>query len=309
MYENLAEPLSGEGEHVYFYVEKRCLNTLDVVNLLAQAYAVEPYQVGYAGRKDKHAVTRQWFSVPTPSDEWQVCAPQISCLRMARHYRKLRHGVHAHNDFEILLTQCDPQVIEHAAQFTQRFPNYFGYQRLSSDNLQQAKAWLERSGLGSDGEPAERTLPDARRGRKRGKRGRRHAGKQGWFLSVLRSFLFNEVLASRVAQGNHHTEIQGDVLCAGVPTGPLWGRGNSAASGHAAAVENLALAPHRTLCDALEFTGLQHARRPLIAQAQNARVESAATEVRLSFSLPPGVYATALLSHTLTLCDCSLRHE
>lgn len=309
VYEHLAAPLSGEGEHAYFYVEKTQLNTMDVVKLLAQAYQVESYQVGYAGRKDKHAVTRQWFSVPTTNNDWMVCAPELSCLRRARHHRKLRHGVHAHNEFEILLTQCDAEVAERAADFSQLFPNYFGYQRVSDDNVLQAKAWLARSGLGSSGGADTRSTQNAPRRRARGRRGRKVTPQRGWHMSVLRSHLFNEVLARRVAQGNHCVEIEGDVLSAGVPTGPLWGRGKSPVTGLAALVEEQALAPHRSICDVLEFTGLSQARRALVAQAQNLNVESAANEIKLTFSLPPGVYATALLSHTLNLYDCSVHHE
>ena len=65
--ERLCIPFAGHGEHAYFYVEKSNLNTLDVARQLAQICGVPLMQVGYAGLKDKHGITRQWFSVATAS--------------------------------------------------------------------------------------------------------------------------------------------------------------------------------------------------------------------------------------------------
>ena len=59
----LYEP-SGEGGHTFLWVEKRLRNTDEVAKLLARAAGVSERDVGYAGRKDRHAVTRQSFSVP-----------------------------------------------------------------------------------------------------------------------------------------------------------------------------------------------------------------------------------------------------
>ena len=66
--EDLGLALDGQGEHAYFFVRKRGLNTLDVARALAEACGVRVSDVGFAGRKDKHAVTEQWFSVPSALD-------------------------------------------------------------------------------------------------------------------------------------------------------------------------------------------------------------------------------------------------
>ena len=58
----------GSGEHLWLRLEKRLLNTADVVSLLERAFAVGSADVGVSGLKDRRAVTRQWFSVRTPSD-------------------------------------------------------------------------------------------------------------------------------------------------------------------------------------------------------------------------------------------------
>ena len=56
--------LEGEGGHLWLWVEKRVANTDWVAKELAKAVKCPHRDVGYAGLKDRHAVTRQWFSVP-----------------------------------------------------------------------------------------------------------------------------------------------------------------------------------------------------------------------------------------------------
>ena len=56
----------GEGEHLWLWVEKRELTTLEVARHLARVCAVSERAVGYSGMKDRVAVTRQWFSVHLP---------------------------------------------------------------------------------------------------------------------------------------------------------------------------------------------------------------------------------------------------
>ena len=55
---------TGQGDHTFVRVEKRMRTTEDVARALARVAGVRPRDVGYAGRKDRVAVTTQWFSVP-----------------------------------------------------------------------------------------------------------------------------------------------------------------------------------------------------------------------------------------------------
>ena len=54
---------NGSGEHLYVDIEKESLTTDQVAEALAKACGKKERDVGYGGRKDRHAVTRQWFSV------------------------------------------------------------------------------------------------------------------------------------------------------------------------------------------------------------------------------------------------------
>jgi len=305
VYEDLGFEFSGSGEHLYFYIEKTNLNTADVARMLAQAHGVARHQVGYAGLKDKYAVTRQWFSLTTNSDAWLLDEDNVTCLDIQRHTRKLRRGDHRANRFEICLSDCDPAVYTLAASMHEVFPNYFGPQRVSPTNVSQALEWLANSGLG----PGCRETAPTRRGKSRRQRGGRRSERQGWHMSVLRSFLFNAVLDQRVAGGSYAQVIDGDVVVAGQPTGPLWGRGRSATSGLAAQIEQQALAPYAQTCDALEFVGVSQARRTFAVVPEGFSATHDKDLVTMKFTLPPGAYATALLGHKLEITDDSKRYE
>src|ERR1043166_8776551 len=54
---------SGSGTHVYFAIEKRGLPTLAAIQHIARALGRQPRDIGYAGMKDAHGVTRQMLSV------------------------------------------------------------------------------------------------------------------------------------------------------------------------------------------------------------------------------------------------------
>ncbi len=272
---------SGSGEHAYFLVEKTGWNTADVAREVASAYNVAPVAVGFAGRKDKRAVTRQWFSVVTDEDRWLPQLPGVRCLRQARHQRKLRLGQHSANRFELVLREARNCSAELLQSLQQGFANAFGPQRLSAQNVEQAQTWILQ-------------------------RRRRRISRQrsGWHLSVLRAELFNRVLQARCAAGSAATLIEGDVAEDGLPTGPLWGRGRSAASGEALAVEQAALASAARLCEALEFSGVSQARRKLFELPRGLRVQSLGVDCfELQFTLPPGAYATSMLASRICLSE------
>jgi tRNA pseudouridine13 synthase len=282
----------GGGEHLYLRLEKTGLATPEVARWLAECYRVPESAVSYAGMKDKHAVTEQWFSVHTPHDA-EALPPRagVRLCAAARHRRKLRRGQLAANRFQIRLRAVvgDGWPERLAAVRDGGVPNYFGPQRFGTDNLARARAWL-----------AER------------RRRRSGAFRAGLHLSVLRSFLFNEVLAMRVCNHTWNRLVPGDVTMSlaqpgdgtfscPAPTGPLWGRGRSPASAAALEMERAALAPHGEICDGLEHAGLDQQRRSLVLKAADLIWQADGDDLELSFTLPPGGYATTLLGEVFEL--------
>ncbi|MEM8964761.1 MAG: tRNA pseudouridine(13) synthase TruD, partial [Acidobacteriota bacterium] len=110
---------SGDGPHTMLWIEKRLVNTHDIVKALSAATTIPPVEIGFAGRKDRNAVTRQWFSVPR-IDPDQALALElgtgVTVLDATRHAEKLRVGQLSGNRFELVVRDVDATVAEHAEQ-------------------------------------------------------------------------------------------------------------------------------------------------------------------------------------------------
>ena len=228
---------SGAGEHLWLDIEKDGANTAFVAQQLAEAAGVRDMDVGYAGLKDRHAITRQWFSIHLPKgdtpDLTQLQHPEFKVLQQSRHVKKLRAGDLQGNRFRILLREVrgDRGAIDAnlRAVAAHGVPNYFGAQRFGHDggNVEQGRAMLAR---------ARSVCANPK--------------KKGIYLSAVRSFVFNEVLALRIQRGLWGQTLPGDVLdAAGRPTGPLWGRGRVTTTDQAQALEMEVAERHASLCE------------------------------------------------------------
>lgn len=130
---------SGEGTHVYAFVQKKNMSTQDMLNLVARSVGVRTVDVGYAGRKDARAITRQWISIEhiDPAKLSELESPKLKVLENTRHTNKLKVGHLAGNRFTIRLRNLNRPVAEAVAiaakimeiLSAKGVPNYFGPQR------------------------------------------------------------------------------------------------------------------------------------------------------------------------------------
>ena len=129
----------GEGTHVYAFVQKKNMSTQDMMNLVARSVGVRTLDVGYAGRKDARAITRQWISVEhiDPAKLSELESPKLKILEVTRHTNKLKVGHLKGNRFCIRLRNLNhpvqeaipiaTEIMENLS--TKGVPNYFGPQR------------------------------------------------------------------------------------------------------------------------------------------------------------------------------------
>lgn len=299
--------LSGSGEHLWCHVEKTHLTTQDAIQALSRATGVHPRQIGFSGMKDRAAVTRQWVSLA-----WPIVSPLpaldaidgVTILDMRRHERKLKRGAHRANRFALRLRELrgDRDVIEQDLARIRDIgvPNYFGAQRFGRGgrNLALSRALFA------------------------GKRLSRN--RRGFALSAARSLLFNAVLDARVRQGTWNRLIDGEAVMlngshslfalddtqqADVelaqrlaafdihPSGPLPGLGAAeVVSSQALELERGVLDGYPDLICGLEKVGVDPARRALRLPVADLAWQFEDDDcLLLSFSLPPGAFATSVL--------------
>jgi len=304
-------PLSGDGEHLWLWVEKRNLNTEEAARRLAKAAGVPLRTVSYAGLKDRMALTRQWFSLQLPGkadpDLSKAEDDTLKILQATRHKRKLQRGAHAANGFTLRLTAMNadhPALDARLEQLkAQGVPNYFGTQRFGHDggNVFDAQQWAAR-----------KALPEQRNVRSR-------------LLSTARSFLFNQILAARVADGSWNRALLGDLLAFTDsrsffpataaelddprlaildlhPTGAQWGEGELGTTGQAHEIEQKVASAHADLADWLIKAGLSQERR--ILRLPIGRLSWHYPEpdtLQLEFVLPAGCFATVVVRELFDL--------
>jgi tRNA pseudouridine13 synthase len=278
---------TGEGEHIWLYVKKDGANTAYVAQCIADFAGVKEKDVGFAGLKDRYAITEQWFSVYFPKgdtpDFLTLQHDEFEILKQTRHTKKLRRGDLYGNTFEIILReiQGNKQLIEsNLGRIAEDgIPNYFGAQRFGhhGDNIEQGRRMLAR----------EIRV--------------RNAKKKGIYLSAVRSFIFNEILAERIRADLWAQPLVGDVFDdENLPTGALWGRGRVNTSEAAGAIENSIAKRYPELCEGLEHAGLSQERRSLVAMPNEFNCEWLASDrLKLNFSLKAGQYATAVIDEIL----------
>lgn len=302
--EHIDIALSGAGEHLWLQVRKTGANTDWVAGQIARCAQVPASEVGYAGLKDRHAVTTQWFSVQLPGmadPDFSELPPEIEILYRQRHDKKLRRGALLSNQFILTLRHCSGDFAAAQAlcsEISQRgLPNYYGEQRFGHNmgNLTKAQRWFE--GTFTPKQRNQRSL----------------------YLSAARSWIFNHVLSARIQQNTWDQRLEGDAFMfeGGSawfaddaspelptrlavldlhPTGVLWGRGELPTQGLMRALESEQAAQFPIFCAGLEKQGLKQERRALrIKVADLTFIQLDAETVRLNFSLPSGAYATILL--------------
>lgn len=297
---------TGEGEHLLLTIRKRGANTVHVAKLLAKWAGLPEMGVSYAGMKDRHAVTTQRFSVHLPKriapDIALLASDEVDVVESTWHNRKLQRGALAGNRFRLVLrnVQGDAKAIDERLSLiaARGLPNWFGEQRFGRDGGNVPAALAMFGG--------RRVRPDQR----------------SLLLSAARSALFNQVLAERVARGNWDSPLEGEVwmldgsrsvfgpepwtdLLADRlgrfdihPSGPLWGEGELRSSGAAAALELGAISDEQSLQlrTGLEGARLKQERRALRLRPANLQHRWLEADVlELTFALPPGCYATAVL--------------
>ncbi|UZW63356.1 tRNA pseudouridine(13) synthase TruD [Lysobacter enzymogenes] len=303
---------SGSGEHLLLTVEKRGMNTAFAAKRLAQWAGVGEVAIGYAGLKDRHAVTVQRFSVHLPKRVAPALAElesdELRVLEHHWHAKKLPRGALAGNRFVLALRDVDGErdAVERRlrAIVADGVPNYFGEQRFGRDGDNVANALAMFAGRRVRREQRSLLLSAARselfnralaaRVRDGSWAGLRDgAGLDGevWSLAGSRSVFgpepWSEVLAERLARSDIH------------PSGPLWGRGELRSVGAVRALELAALQDEQALAlrAGLEAAGLEQERRALRLRAESLQwrwLDDGALE--LGFVLPAGAYATVVLA-------------
>jgi tRNA pseudouridine13 synthase len=310
----------GAGPHLYVHVEKTGRTTREVVSALARALGVQEREAGYAGLKDRQAVTTQWLSFPAARDPdpESLAGEGFRVLALARHGNKLKPGHSRGNVFALRVRGGDPAAAQACAGALRErgFPNFFGAQRFGREgrNAQIGRALLLR-----------RDDPDVRRAA-------RDRFLRRLSISAWQSAAFNRWLAQRLEDGLFAEALAGDVMkkleTGGLftcedpaadgprvkafeisPTGPMFGHSMRAAAGEAGAREARLLADEGVgPADLARGGGEAEGTRRAARLRVEVEVLPAEEGYLARFALPKGSYATVVMRE-LTKTDAAVPDE
>lgn len=305
---------SGVGEHCLVWVEKRDMDSNTAGARIADALGLRRRLVSHCGLKDRHAVTRQWFSLHMPgqpSPEPDVLESEgLRILRITRNIRKLRRGIHYGNRFIIRLREpsfdYDTAWQRWQQIVTEGVPNLFGEQRFGHEGRNVEKALAMFRG---EFTPGDRLL-------------------RGLLLSSVRSHLFNAVIAERLHRGIWDRPLPGEVygfadngtlllihnqrgdeaqrFAEGKVelTAPLWGSGELHTADEVRALEREIARRFPEHTAGLEAAGLRQERRIMRLRPMNPSVIALPDgDLEFRFDLPRGAYATTVLRELAELIE------
>ncbi len=295
---------SGEGEHLWLKIEKDGSNTDWVAQQLAKHAAVKSMAVSYAGMKDRHAITTQWFSLHLPGmedpDFSTLQTDEFKILKTVRHNRKLKRGALSGNRFQITISSLtgDTESLQQRLEFIKQngVPNYFGEQRFGREmgNLPKAEKMFKR---------------ELKRIKKQ---------QRGLYLSSARSWIFNKVLSARIQQQSWLEPLAGEVLMLNAKSACfvsenaedekqrlinneinlsacLWGEGETMATADVLELEQSIANDFKHLAQGLESARLKQERRSMRLLPENFSWQITEDKLELKFDLPAGTFATMLL--------------
>jgi len=315
---------TGEGEHLVLHVRKKDMTTWEMLDAISNHVGVRRRDMGYAGLKDKHAMTMQYVSIMAIHEEKlkSFSHEKIKILSTVRHNNKIRVGHLKGNRFKIRLKKVlgvQKDKLDSVLKWIKDngVPNYFGNQRFGTDgnNWADGKKLLE------------------------GKMKMRDRKTKEFLMGSYQSYLFNNWLSKRMelnlllekfseeeveqvmklpkgslkgtkAQENFFKLVEGDVMMHYpygrlfnvealeveatrfaskdiAPAGLLPGKKTKVAQGTAGIIE----AP---FSEALSLNGARRYAWIQVTEISKTYVEEKA-HYELSFVLPKGCYATNVL--------------
>jgi len=320
------EPV-GRGPHLYVSVTRTGHTTPEVADLLAQALNADKGAVGYAGLKDKRACTTQTFSVLAsngfvPDEEWVArrlaaeTSLQVNWMRC--HGNKLRTGHLRGNRFDILVRYPDAPPEEAVARAQaiadalgrDGLPNWFGPQRFGHEGRNVIKGWrIVHRGWRAHRRWLHKLLLSAYQSWlcNRYLSLRMHEGLLDCCLAgdVARKHETGGMFLVEDAEADSRRQVAGEISF----TAPMYGHKMWAAEGIAGELEERILAEQELIGFNWRQGKVTGTRRTGRLVPSDLSVWGETDGIRLSFSLPKGGYATAVLREVMKVGNPDLAED
>lgn len=126
-----------KNEQTVFLLEKQEVDTFDAIRRIAQRLRISLFEIGYAGLKDKHALARQYISLPTKYNVQGLKMESLLLTLVGYSQKKIKIGDLSGNRFSITARDLQQGELAEISRHAKTIPlvgvpNYFDSQRFGS---------------------------------------------------------------------------------------------------------------------------------------------------------------------------------
>ncbi|MFH0832529.1 MAG: tRNA pseudouridine(13) synthase TruD [Candidatus Aenigmatarchaeota archaeon] len=272
-----------DGKYTFFLLKKKNMTTKNAIKKISDFYSVNEDNFGYAGLKDKFAVT--WQYMTTKADVSNAKIGDIDVEVIGKTDKRLSIGNLIGNEFTITLHGCRTENLEKILEeLKQRgMPNYFGSQRFGrNENNHMIGRCIVKKNFG-------KALKMINKNSKAEYRNIRYVPKDllRFFIHAYQSWIFNEILSQSIRKKKALKEIE------------IIGYNKKVIGNEIVKKEKIS--PKDFRVDAIHISCSGTKRIAFIKPG--VRYDVNGKDVKLCFTLPKGSYATVLLAELGAMAD------
>ena len=281
-----------KGIYSYFVLKKKDYNTVEAIEKIANKLNIPSKFIGFAGNKDKRAVTEQVISIKTTKKINDLRLDDIDLEYIGKGNEPVSLGSHEGNQFVITIRNLASRETDKIKKISKNkllVPNYFGEQRFSKNNIE-----IGRSMIKKDFKKASE-LAGLKVNNNDYVGGLRKINKKvlTLYLHAYQSYLFNDTI-------NQYLKINKNKPVKNIKI-PIIGFGTETSNNQLGKIINGILKQEKIslrdfIIRQMPELSLEGAERDLFAEVKDFKIiKLGKGKATISFYLPKGSYATVVI--------------
>ena len=307
------------GQYAYFVLKKINYSTVDALQILSNKFKIPLKNFGFAGNKDKNAITEQKISIFRGSKKFEeLKLNNIELRYLGNGKNPISLGDLDGNEFIITIRNLESTKIKKLEKLQNRkieIPNLFGPQRFSKNNHHVGKAIIKRDFRNAIGLILENDGVNEKGIKEYLKTNKNNyiealrlipLKTRKLFVHAYQSFLFNKIVKDFLKNSNKKIKNV-KISIVGFDFELSHIKNNELKKIFKKTIEEENINPRDFIINQMPELTSEGTYRDLFFELKNLKIIEIADDdlnqnkmkAKISFSLPKGCYATTLLEYVL----------